>query len=291
MNSTHKTESRQRALPRVAETMSVADSPPMLAGREEASERMKAAMARRRSLLIWGPAGSGKTALANWVMESMPKCDRQNCIYVSGAATARQLAGQLVRGLYLASNVLLREKVRKDGAAEPSLNRWLRDQSAVRLKGLLYAAAQQRAYWFFLDHCPPASSTVARLIKEVIWRANTPIYLLARGCSHEEIGHAWSIYYTKEYHLPLGPLPEPVARELLESYIHRFHLDSLNLEGFRENVLRLSHHLPGAIERMCELAADPRYHYGDQVKITLIHVDCLIGDDPYHKHSSRGYFS
>ena len=31
---------------------------------------------------------------------------------------------------------------------------------------------------------------------------------------------------------------------------------------------------------MCELAANPRYHYGDQIKIKLVHVDYLIRRNP-----------
>ena len=84
------------------------------------------------------------------------------------------------------------------------------------------------------------------------------------------------LYWTDEYRIRLGPLSEAPARELVEICIQRFGLGSLDLEGFREDVLHLSGHLPGSIVKMCELAADPRYHYGDQVKLKLVHVDYLL---------------
>ena len=55
---------------------------------------------------------------------------------------------------------------------------------------------------------------------------------------------------------------------------------SLDLEDFRDDILRLSGHLPGSIVRMCELAADSRYHYGDRIKIKLVHVDYLMQSNP-----------
>src|SRR5712692_381374 len=106
------------------------------------------------------------------------------------------------------------------------------------------------------------------------------IYLAARGCAQEDIGYAWSLYWTKEHHIRLGPLTGGAAHDLLEICIHRFGLARLELEGFREEVLRLSGHLPGSIVKMCELAANPRYHYGDQIKIKLVHVDYLIRTSP-----------
>jgi hypothetical protein len=111
---------------------------------------------------------------------------------------------------------------------------------------------------------------------------------VARGFSHAEIGYAWSIYFTPQYHIKLGPLPESASRELLEQCIQRFGLASLDLEGFREDVLRLSGQLPGSIINMCQLAADPHYHYGDHVKIKLIHVDYLLRTSTVHSQLVQG---
>jgi hypothetical protein len=34
--------------------------------------------------------------------------------------------------------------------------------------------------------------------------------------------------------------------------------------------------LPGSILKMSRLAADSRYHYGDRIKLKLVHVDYLM---------------
>lgn len=117
---------------------------------------------------------------------------------------------------------------------------------------------------------------MAHLMKEIMNRCRTPIYFTGHGYSQREIAYAWSLYWNEGLRVRVGLLAERPARELLEACIRRFSLASLDLEGFREEILRLSGYLPGSIVKMCELAADSRYHYGDQVKIKLVHVDYLM---------------
>jgi hypothetical protein len=252
----------------------------VLVGRRAECRQLNKAISNRESLLIWGPQDAGKTALVKAVIDGLPQKQSKDCIYWTGAASVRDLLGELLRLLYSAGDLIVRKKIRDDGAGETSLNHWLREQTSGRLKLLLYSAAQKGRYWFFLDHLPPATHAMARLMKELIWRCKTPVYLLARGCTRAEIGYAWSIYFTPQYHLRLGPLPESTSHELLEQCIWRYGLASLALEGFRADVLRLSGHIPGSIVKMCELAADPRYRCGDQVKIKLVHVDYLMQTGP-----------
>jgi hypothetical protein len=71
-----------------------------------------------------------------------------------------------------------------------------------------------------VDQKPPASRTIAELISEIVYRTKTPVYFEGRGYSQAEIGHAWSLYWTDEYRIRLGPLSEAAARELIEVSIH-----------------------------------------------------------------------
>lgn len=248
----------------------------MLIGREAEMRRLQAALQKRQSQLIWGASDAGKTFLITKALAELPEIERRKCVCWSGVGSRRQLVQCLIRGLYLAGDPLVRKKVHADGATEATLTRWIGEQSMLRLRGILFTAARQNEYRFFLDNLPPASHTIAQLMKEIMYRTKTPIYLAGHGYSQAEIGYAWSLFWTDEYRIHLGPLPEAPARELLEICIQRFGLESLDLEGFRENILPLSGHQPGSIVKMCKLAADPRYHYGDQVKVKLVHVDYLL---------------
>jgi len=251
-----------------------------LVGRDAELRRLKDAIRKRKSQLIWGPADAGKTSLIKMAIEGLAEPERKACIYWTGAATGRQLAIHFLRGLYCAGDPFVRKKIYADGARQGSLDWWFSEQSTLRLRGILFTAAEKGEYRFFLDHFPPPGHKMARLMKEFINRCNTPVYLAGNGCTVGEIGCAWSLYWTDEYRIRLGPLTESAARDLLEMCIVRFGLAALDLEGFRGEILHLSGRLPGAILKMCELAADPRYHYGDQIKTKLIHVDYLMNASP-----------
>jgi hypothetical protein len=247
-----------------------------LVGRESEMRRLQTALRKRQSQLIWGAMDAGKTLLIRKALSELSEGERRKCICWTGAASRRELVESLIRGLYLAGDPLVRKKVLADQGTEATLTRWINKQSGLRLRGILFTAAEQGEYRFFVDHLPPASHTIAQLLKEIMYRTKTPIYLTGYGYSQGEIGYAWSLYWTDEYRIRLGPLTEAPARELVELCIQRFELGSLDLAGFREDVLHMSGHLPGSIVKMCELAADPRYHYGDQVKLKLVHVDYLL---------------
>lgn len=247
-----------------------------LIGREAEIRLLRRAIRDRQSRLIWGPADSGKTSLIQNVLVGLPEAERRSCVCSVGATSRRGLVEHLIQGLYLAGDPLVQRKVHADHDTQETLIKWISRQTLLRIRGILFTAAAQGSYRFFVDDLPLASRSMAQLLKEILYRTHTPLYLTGRGYTQSEIGYAWSLYWTDEYRIRLGPLPEVCARELLEICIQKFRLSSLDLEGFREEVLHLSAHLPGSIVKMCELASEPRYHYGDQVKVRLVHLDYLL---------------
>jgi hypothetical protein len=258
-----------------------------LVGRREELRELLAAIQKRESRLVWGPPDAGKTALIKKAISELPEAERRNCIYWTGAASGKQLLSYFVARLYELADPFVRKRVHADGASETSLNRWLHKQRSLRLRGILFAASAQGDYRFFVDHFPPPTHNMARLMKEMMYRCKTPIYLAARDYSKNQIGHAWSLYWNDGLRIHLGPLSERSARELLEKCISRFGLISLDLEDFRQDILRLSGNLPGSIVKMCELAADSRYHYRDRIKIKLVHVDYLMQSTSAMAHPSN----
>jgi hypothetical protein len=261
----------------------------ILIGREREMRRLQTALRKRKSLLVWGATDAGKTLLMDFALAELPAAERRKCVCWTGVASRRQLLEHLIRELYLAGDVLVRNKVHADRAMGETLGRWIGRQSAMRLRGILFTAAQQGEYRFFLDHLPPVSHPMAQLMKEIVYRTKTPVYLCGHGYSQGDIGYAWSLYWNDEYRIELGPLSEASAHKLLNDCIQRFDLSSLDLQHFRKAVLHLSGHLPGCIVKMCELAADPRYHYGDQVKVKLVHVDYLLLGNRFQSWCAPSY--
>lgn len=250
--------------------------PEVFIDREEELCLLKDAISARRSLLISGPAGVGKTMLTLKTLSELPGAIQKNCLYVSGMKGLHDLLQQIVHLLFDLDDPALRGRLRREGVSAISFKKWLQTQPSTRLRGALYQATAQGQYWFFLDHFPPLTHAVSRVVKQLVRMQETPVYLLARGFTEHEIGHVTDIYWGDPHQLAVGALSEAAARELIEKCIQHFGLARLDLDDFRKEMLHLSGRIPGAIVKMCALAAEPRYQYGAQIKIKLIHIDYLM---------------
>jgi hypothetical protein len=245
-------------------------------GRGSQKARLRQAIQNRQGLLIWGPAGIGKTALVMRVLEDHPVAAAGSIIYLSGVGGLRPLLCALLRRLYEIEDATLRRQLRNEGVAKATFSSWLQTHRASRLRGALYRSMEGGQYWVFLDHIPPLTLAVAKVVKELTRMRETPVYILARGLSEAEVGHVTDLYWSDRQRLSLGPLPARAARDLLEWCIRRFGLARLDLNGFRQEILHLSGHNPGTLIHMCALAAEPRYQSGSQIKTKLIHIDTLV---------------
>jgi hypothetical protein len=245
-------------------------------GRAGELSGLHASIARRESLLISGPAGIGKTALVMKALRDLSPAIVASTIYLSGVFGLQDLLRALLRRLYEVEDRALRRQLHAEGVRRGTFKAWLNSLGASQLKGALYRSSEQGEYRVILDHIPPLSHAVAKIVKELVQMRGTPVVLLARGSSQADVGRVADLYWADENRLLLGPLPGTAARALLECCIHRFALERFKLEEFRNEVLRLSGGVPGNVIKMCALAAQPRYQYGSQIKAKLIHIDCLV---------------
>jgi hypothetical protein len=255
--------------------------------RKRESRRLENAILKRQSLMICGPAGIGKTALISRVIASLPAGLKGRCLEIQGAKDLQDLLRQLIRGLYNRKDPNLRRKLHAEGISVLTFEAWLKGLSSSRLKGTLYQTVERGDYRVFLDHLAPLSQATAKVIKELFWMRNTPVYLLVRDEKEQRIDQLRRFFYWGDREiLALPPLPMNAAAELLENCIGRFDLARFDLSDLRAEVLVLSKHIPGAIVKMCMLAADPRYQYESRIKVKSVYIDYLMRAHDLPVHTS-----
>jgi hypothetical protein len=243
-------------------------------GRQGELARLKEAIRKRESLLIWGVPDSGKSALLARALAEVPEKIARQCILATGSGTPQEILRSIAQGL--TEDPLFKAKFRADTGYGASFPQWVKYQTSLRLRGLLYRAAAAAEYWIFLEDLAPMTHNLTRIVKELMWNHKTPIYAVAPGCTYNELGHAAQLYWNDRQRLHVGALSVPAAKELLEWSIRRHRLARFDLERFREDVLEFSGVLPGAIVRMCAAAEDAHYHFEGRIKTKLLHVDYLL---------------
>jgi len=243
-------------------------------GRHSEVARLEEAIRKRESLLIWGASNSGKSALVARALSNLPEKITRRCVCARGNGAPQEILREIAQGF--AEDPLFRSKFRADTGFGASFSNWVKAQTSLRLRGLLYRAAGAGEYWIFLEDLVPMTYMLARIIKELMLNQETPIYAVAQGWTYSELGHGAPLYWNDRQRLHVGALTLPAAKELLEMCIRRFGLERFDLEGFREDILDFSGLLPGAIFRMCTAAADSHYHYEGRIKTKLLHVDYLM---------------
>ena len=198
----------------------------------------------------------------------------KRCICTKGAGSPRDVLRGIAYGF--AEDPLFRSKFRAETGYGASFSHWINQQTSLRLRGLLYRAAGEGEYWIFLEDLAPMTHVLTRVVKELMMNQETPIYSVASGWTYRELGHAAQLYWNDHQRLHVDALPIGAGTELLEWAIRRFGLAQFDLDDFREDILRFSGLLPGAILNMCKAAADTRYHFDGRIKTKLLHVDYLM---------------
>ncbi len=248
----------------------------MLIGREFELSQITAAIRERHSLLVYGPAGSGKSALLQVALASLPEEVRHRCFAALAEGMPHAIWQNLIRCLFAARDPEVMCRVTSEAASIERFERWLTAQTSLRLRGILRRATWPGQYCFVLEAAGPVPDAVCRVLKEWIWSGRTPVILLGRGKNESELGRAAKLYWHEGMRLSLGSLEAAAAEALIRHCIKRFGLAGFADDEFFDFVLQQSERLPGRIIRLCELAADPRYQFDGHIKTHILTVDFLL---------------
>ncbi len=232
--------------------------------RSEELKLVRDRLAGRRSFLLHGPGGVGKTLLLNAVLP-----DFSDILYSDSNATPQAMYRSLAELLLSTGHPVFTR-------ACPNSPASLQAKSAVSLKGLVRQALLNSKYLVILDHLVRPSQALAASVRELMLNWSVPVVAVARSAHMEDVGFALPLFPDRGDKLALRNFDPGVATEFAATSARQEGLHAENLTQFLERVVEFSAGNPGAMLKMIRLARDPQYLHGNQIKITPLYIDYKI---------------
>ncbi len=227
--------------------------------REEELGRLRAQARARKSMLVFGPEGVGKSRLLRRFVESQPLA-----LYVAQMRSPREFLLGLLEALHSADEKL---KTPKNIAV----------LSSSSLKGIVHRALDTRPFLMVLDQLDAPSRVVTGMIKSLHYYGRTPVIFASRSPHMEDIGALRPLCALKTERIEVKNLPPQIALEFAQRETERTQLWASNLESILSSLVEWSDGNPGAIIHMLKMAQLPQYRAGDQIKSHILYVDYRMG--------------
>jgi hypothetical protein len=227
--------------------------------RDEEMARLQSQAKIRKSLLVFGPEGVGKSRLLRRFVDSRPLA-----LYVAQMRAPREFLLTLLHALQAEDSAL---RVPGNLAA----------LSTASLKGIVHRALDTRPFLMVLDQLDLPSSVVTRMIKDLHYYGRTPVIFASRSPHMEDIGALRPLCANKSERLELKNWPLQVALEFAQRIAERTQLWASNLDAVLPSLVEWSDGNPSAILQMLKMAQLPQYRAGDQIKSHILYVDYRMG--------------
>ncbi len=221
----------------------------------ETESLLQGVIGKRKSMLLFGEAGAGKTRLLRSLATSQP-----HIAYAKASTSARELLLGILEGMHLGS--------RKSEIAARS-----KGMSLAGLRGMVEKSLEEQPWILFLDQVQSPSNAISHLVRELNYFDRTPILFAARSEHMEDIGGLRSLCLNRTSRVALKPWPAPVALEFTQQQAALCGLEAANLDEALKGIADLSHGYPGRILRMLHMASEETYRQGGSIKFHVLYVD------------------
>jgi hypothetical protein len=145
-----------------------------LIGFEREQRVLEEALCQRRSLLLLGCAGSGKTALLDWACRRLRHSGVP--VYVPRFETPHDLLLTIARELFRHRHAAFQRLA----CADLGWERWLEQQTSSRLRGLMWQAFEQEPATILLDHLNRPGHVVYRFLQRLYYTPGMVLVAAAR---------------------------------------------------------------------------------------------------------------
>jgi hypothetical protein len=244
----------------------VADSEAMVQifSRTGELESLRKRLASRKSTLVHGPSGVGKTLLLQQVMPEF-----SHVLYCPAASSPQAVFRCLAELLAARQDATLLRICKGRLDALPG-------KSSVSLKGIVMDALRAANYLVVLDHLNRPSPAVGAMVSEVMLLSSTPVVAVARSSHMEDAGSVSPLLPDRSERLAIKNFDSETAKAFALALCAQQQLAAENLNSFLESTVRSSEGNPGAILRMIAMATQSKYRSDDHIKWSPLYIDFLM---------------
>ncbi len=230
--------------------------------REEEINALRKRFATRKSVLLHGPSGVGKTLLLEHVMP-----DFSHLLYCAQSSSSQAVFRSLAEALVQKKDAAILRKLGGNPAEA------IRQKAALSLKGIVITVLRGTKYMIVLDHLHRPSHSFAAMVHELMISCSVPIVAVARSAHMEDAGFVAPLFPDRADKLPIKNFDPESATEFAKLVADEFRLRAENLGDFLTRLVEFSEGNPGAIARMIDMATMSKYRLQDHIKVSPLYID------------------
>lgn len=233
-------------------------------GRTEELELLRKRLAGRKSTLVHGPSGVGKTLLLQQAIPAFA-----NILYCPASSSSQAVFRYLVGVLAERDDAMVMKFCKGRTGA-------LLGKSSVSLKGIMFDALRAGKYSIVLDHLNRPSPALGAVIREIMVLCSTPVMAVTRSEHMEDAGSLSPLLPDRSERLAIKNFDSDTAMAFALEVCGQQQLRAENLRAVLDSMIKSSEGNPGAIIRLITMAKQSKYRNEDHIKWAPLYIDFLM---------------
>jgi AAA+ ATPase superfamily predicted ATPase len=227
----------------------------ILIGRDKECAAISGLIDKRKSIIIFGEEGTGKTAIINKVLS--------------------EFAGLNI--FFSVQSKTLKESLINFMSHAPGDKKTIQSVDILALKKLFYSVLDRnKPQYIIFDHVESVEPKFYSFFVYLM-EAKIPLIVLSRGLEKKDIGHLRMSLFNFEK-VEISNFDRTATDILIGHFMNEFGIKITKEEDFKKQIFHFSQGNPKIIKGLCFLARDVKYQKNDAIDVKLMDLDRRINE-------------